>query len=104
MKCVIVTVNDHTHLGGPMGSEYITPIETHVCKDWNSALKWAYKKAIKERPDLKKDIDYAVVCIDEETGRIKRKKKHFKDCCRKEKMGRLSDLLSIGFEFEGQRN
>ena len=44
MKIYILTCEDASHLGGPMGSEYTTPVETEIFKSLKSAQAYAEGK------------------------------------------------------------
>ena len=48
MKVWEVTIEDLSHLGGPMGTEYITVINTKLFGTRAAAIKW-----IKKRPAFK---------------------------------------------------
>lgn len=89
MKIVKVIVNDHSHLGGPMGTKYTTTIFTKVFKTWDGAFKYA-KQFIKE--------NYKHLWKDQiEMGW---NKKPFDKISKKGKQERLADIGPIGFDFE----
>ena len=54
-KIVMVEVSDHSHLGGPMGSEYTTHITSHACSTMKKALEWATKWVKNRRRGLLPD-------------------------------------------------
>ena len=43
MKLIVINVEDHSGLGGPMGSEHTEHITTKICSTIPKALTWVEK-------------------------------------------------------------